>query len=189
MRSAGPPPCGSLLVPGFPSFRGLKLCPLLAGERKAVAVLVGAVEARRLGDAEEAVPLPGLPVLEDRCGLDVRGVSRAARLRRAEPLHLHAGPVELALTVRLGLEPAEDVADEHVLALGAANVLRRRLECGPREGDLARLDRQDRLRLDRLGVGRRVRADDRGGFVFSAAGGETENETQEESQPTHARAA
>src|ERR1044072_7267761 len=130
----------------------LELFPLRAREREAVAVLVGAVEAGRHGDAEESIALPCLPVLEDRCRLNVRGVACASRLRGAEPLHLHAGPVELALSVGLRLEPAEDVADEHVLALGAADVLRRHLERGSGESDAARLDRQDRLRRDGPGV-------------------------------------
>src|ERR1044072_7921828 len=132
----------------------LELFPLRAREREAVAVLVGAVEAGRHGDAEESIALPCLAVLEDRCRLNVRGVACASRLRGAEPRHPHPppAPAEPALAVGLRWEPAEDVADEHVLALGAADVLRRHLERGSGESDAARLDRQDRLRRDGPGV-------------------------------------
>src|SRR3954471_9126886 len=131
--------------PGFPTLGPLKLCPHLACEQEAVFFLVAALESILLGDAGEAVATPGSPVLEDGCGLNVGGVARAARLRRAEPLHLHARPVELAFLLGFRLQAAEDVADENALACRAADVLRRHLEGG-------RLERGCRGRDRRFGL-------------------------------------
>src|SRR5213078_3901062 len=102
--------------------------PGLTGEREAAAVPVEALEPRRRRLAEEAAASPGLSVCEHGSILVVGRVAGATRHRGAVRLHLHARPVELAGCGRLGLEAAEDVADEHALAQRAADVLRWQLE-------------------------------------------------------------
>ena len=70
------------MVPGFPSTGALKLRPLLAGEQKAVLLLVAALETVGHRDAAEPAALPRRAVLEDGRGLEDAGVDEELEVQR-----------------------------------------------------------------------------------------------------------